>query len=128
MTEPTNPREFTLSDLAPEPLIFRDGGTVYEVRTKADFGALELARFNRLMRRYQAALNTLQAEQTEAQEATAAAELEQIIDTVVSTLIPDLAADRIKRIRISQKAAFLDWWRQEQTPAPTDVVGEVAGR
>ncbi len=119
MSEPVN-RTFSLADLVPEPLTFRDDlfggdGTAYDVKTREMLGAIDIARLERLQGRIQ--------EQTKASALLAdregvAQDLETAVDEICALLVVGLPAGRLTKIPFGFKLTFLSWWRAAQPEEP----------
>lgn len=116
-------QNFSLIDLIPEPDTFTDkDGKVYEVKSARDFGAKEIAKLTRLQKQIERAsgdLADVTEDDLEAAEQAAAA-LDQAVDELFGTLVPELPADRRSQIPLNHRMSFLSWWQKQQPQPETD--------
>ena len=111
-------RNLNFSTLVPERDTFTDvDGKVYEFKAEVDFGAVHMARMGRLQDTLQAALKSLAAN---TQDESMATQFEQCADEIVALVLPTLPAERRTALSVGQKAALMNWWRENkgQTPNP----------
>jgi hypothetical protein len=117
---------FNLADLIPEQMTFRDvDGKTYEALPSEMFGAAEYAKLMRMQQEMRVTMSVVQstAGQKKGDVEGAAARLEQIADTLIGMIVPDLPAERIKAMHFGHKFRFLNWWR-EQSQNGAAPVGE----
>ena len=105
-------REFSLADLVPEPLTFRDNvgggdGTVYDVMRADMLGPTALARLQRLQKRAQSLYHGRVVSLEEA------GELEQVADEFIVMLIPNLPEERLATLGFQAKYKLITWWLAE---------------
>lgn len=105
-------RGFSLSDLVPEPLEFRDDrfggdGTTHDVMTGEMLGASDAARLQLLQTRVERAIASKDEERL-------GRDLDGAINEMLAVLIPTLSAERREAIPLGIKARFLEWWRDQQ--------------
>jgi hypothetical protein len=117
---------FALSAIVPdvEPLTFRDDrfggdGTVYPVRRKEDFGAVDLASLQRIQSGYVLANKQMRTGKTQEALENGARDLERHLHDLFSLLIPDMPAERIQAIPMQVKVQFLQWWQAENKEKAT---------
>ncbi len=114
--------QFSLADLIPEPLTFRDSGPggsgeVYTVLTPELFSPEDYAEFARL----QEEIRLLLSDRNPA-EAAQASDLDRYTSRIMGILVPDLPEARRKKISIAFRLRFLGWWKDQQ-PEPGAVLG-----
>lgn len=115
------PREFSLTSAIPEPLIFNDGDTRYEVLMASHLGLEAMARFERLEREFQEIMTAVKGGQTSQEQA--GAQLDDLLADMVRSVCPALPDERLRLFGFAGKLAFITWWRGEQ-PRPVQPPGE----
>jgi hypothetical protein len=118
-------REFSLADLAPEPLIFNDSafggdGARHEVRTYTMFSPVELGTLRRLiaeLSRNEQSANTLLngREVDEAAINQAGEQLLATYDLFLRLLILTLPAERLAALPYIGKQRIIGWWNSQNT-------------
>jgi hypothetical protein len=116
-------REFSLADLAPEPLIFNDSafggdGARHEVRTYTMFSPVELGTLRRLIaelsRNEQSANALLNDREVDEQAINQAGEqLLATYDMFLRLLMPTLPAERLQAIPFVGKQRIIGWWNSQ---------------
>jgi hypothetical protein len=112
------PPTFSLGELAPKPLRFRDDGEggdgqFYDVRTPLMFNDLEQARLASLQQTLPQQLAEIGTMADQEQIAEALSLLGGILNDFVRLLIPALPEERLKSIGTASKIAFIKWWTAE---------------
>lgn len=115
---------FNLADLIPEPMTFKDvDGKTYEALTAEMFGAVDYARLMRLRTEMAAGFSALQAKQGDpATMEQLAANLEDLADSLIAMIVPELPTERRTAIKFGHKFRFLNWWKEQA--AKGQMVGE----
>jgi hypothetical protein len=98
--------QFSLADLIPEPLTFKDDafggeGVIFDVLTSELLSSQDIATLRRIRNRL---IGEPQEEET--------ADLIININLLVSLLIPDMPSERIHRLPLGAKEKFFAWWLQ----------------
>jgi hypothetical protein len=126
-------REFSLVDLAPEPLIFTDSafggdGTRHEVRTFVMFSPAEIGMLRRLgieIDQLEKSSQTLFTDPASSDDALnqAGAQLERAHDTMLRLLMPSLPAERLQKIPFIGKQQIIAWWNSQVKAAQRGAPG-----
>jgi plasmid maintenance system killer protein len=120
--------EFTLMDLAPEPLTFRDRqGNRHEVKRPNQFGLISLAKFDKLQREQAQLMQKLQGISSGSNDKAlrqAEQDLEAVLDDMVTMLAPALPDEVKTSMGFLERIAFIRWWSAETASDQVRPVGE----
>lgn len=115
---------YKLTDLSPEPFTVMDDGKRYAGKMVTQFGVLEYARYQRLSRELQAAMETLdgapvmgetgQRAPSSAEVEAAAAVVDQVVAEILATIVPDMPDARRRALTLAQRIGLLRAWQSAQ--------------
>lgn len=119
--------EFTLLNLAPEPLVLNLNGTKYDVLRPNQFNLRTLALLDRLQAKINeqqaelAELGELDAEDDESQEGYEHLEqqLNMLLTNFIKAVIPTISPSLCKTMTVVEKLQFITWWTSETRPKST---------
>ncbi len=106
------PKNLDFSTLIPERDTFTDqGGTNYEFKARADFGAVDLARVTQYQGQIKSLLDTI-SQHPDNEEA--AANLETLASKFIGLILPSLPQERVASMTLGQKTMIVEWWTTQQ--------------
>ncbi|WP_110513746.1 hypothetical protein [Herpetosiphon llansteffanensis] len=129
------PKEFTLLNLAPEPLVFSDyDGNKYDVLRPNQFGLRSLAIIDRLQTQiaaHQAELAALadvevEDDEHETEYEHANQQFEKLLNSFIKAVVPKVTTKVCQHMSLVEKLQFMNWWREETAPkvkAPETAAG-----
>lgn len=105
-------RNLDFSKLVPTRDTFTDtDGKAYEFLNKTDFGAVEMARLNRIQDDVGKSMEQLKADPANEEAAMA---FEAAVNAALGLLLPKLPRERLGDWTLGQKHAIVEFWNQNQ--------------